>query len=326
MANPNTSTTSWAELTITTLKERENQIVDNFTNKNELLKRLKKKGNIKKHDGGEEIVKNLFYQANGTYQRYSGYDTLDTTPSEVITAANYSWKQSAINVSMSGREQLVNAGSNRIFDLLEERINNALMTFDNEISSDIYSDGSLSNQIGGLQLLVADDPTSGTVGGIDRSTYSFWRNYVFDASSDGGAAADATNIQGYMNTVWLNTKRGSDTTDLIVADNNYWLSYLESLQAVQRIRAVDGADGGAGSGGVLTFFGADVIADGGSGIPSNHMYFLNTNYLFFEVHKDAFMTPDDEKKSVNQHAMVIPIYFMGNMTTNNAARQGLLKA
>lgn len=326
MANPNTNTTSWSELTITTLKERENQIIDNFTNKNELLKRMKKRGNIKKHDGGEEIVKNLFYQANGTYQRYSGYDTLDITPQETITAANFSWKQSAINVSMSGRERRINSGSNAIFNLLEERINNALMSFDNEISSDIYSAGSLSNQIGGLQHLVADDPTTGVVGGINRANYSFWQNYKYDASSDGGAAANSTNIQNYMNNVWLNTKRGSDVCDLIVASNDYWLHYLESLQSIQRVRAIDGSDGGAGQGGVLSYFGADVIADGGSGISTSHMYFLNTNYLFFEVHSDAFMTPDDEKMSVNQDAMVIPIYFMGNMTTNNAARQGVLIA
>lgn len=325
MPNPNTSTTSWTELTITTLKEREQQIVDNFTNKNELLKRLKRRGNIKKHDGGEEIVKNLFYQKNGTYTRYSGYDTVDITPQEVITAATFSWKQSAITVSMSGREKRINMGSNRIFNLLEERINNALMSFDEEISSDIYSAGSLSNQIGGLQHLIADDPTTGVVGGIDRSTYSFWQNYAYDATTDGGAAADSTNITSYMNNVWLNTKRGSATTDLIMADNNYWLHYLESLQAIQRVRAISGADEGASKGGVLTYFEADVIADGGSGIPSNHMYFLNTNHLFFEVHSDAFMSADDERMSTNQDAMVIPIWFMGNMTMNNAARQGVLK-
>jgi hypothetical protein len=42
---------------------------------------------------------------------------------------------------------------------------------------------------------VADTPTSGTVGGIDRATYSFWRNQTYDATTDGGSAATTANIQ-----------------------------------------------------------------------------------------------------------------------------------
>jgi hypothetical protein len=50
----------------------------------------------------------------------------------------------------------------------------------NNISTDIYSDGTADGgrQINGLQALVAAVPTTGTVGGIDRSVTgnTFWRN------------------------------------------------------------------------------------------------------------------------------------------------------
>ena len=40
------------------------------------------------------------------------------------------------------------------------------------------------NSVGGLQLLVATSPTTGVVGGIDRSQWAFWRNQAYSASAN----------------------------------------------------------------------------------------------------------------------------------------------
>ena len=275
MASPNLS-----EIVTTTLRNRSGKLADNVTNNNALLARLNKKGNVKPVDGGRSIVQELDYQENGTFKRYSGYETLDISPSEVFSAAEFDWKQGAVSVSISGLEELQNSGSERVIDLLESRIKNAERTMANNVSNDLYSDGTASGgkQIGGLQHIIADAPSTGTVGGINRATYSFWRNYAYDATTDGGAAATAALMQGYMNQVWLNITRGSDRPDLIVADNNYFKLYLESLQSIQRIASDDMAQAGFTS---LKFMDADVVFDGGYGgdAPSNHMYFINTDYL-----------------------------------------------
>jgi hypothetical protein len=104
---------------------------------------------------------------NGTYKRYSGYDTLNITPSDVFTAAQYPIAQAAVAVSISGLEMLQNSGKEKMIDLLESRINNAERTMRNNMSNDCYSDGTADGgkQIGGLQLLVANVNNSGTVGG-----------------------------------------------------------------------------------------------------------------------------------------------------------------
>ena len=54
------------------------------------------------------------------------------------------------------------------------------------------------------------------------------------------------------------------------------------------------------------------------------MYFLNTKYLYLMEHPDARWTEDDEKTPVNQDAVVIPIYWMGQVITSNRSRQGVL--
>jgi hypothetical protein len=229
-------------------------------------------------------------------------------------------------VSISGLEQLQNSGSERILDLLESRIKNAERTMQNNLSADMYSDGTADGgkQIGGLQSLVADTPTN-TVGGINRSTWTFWKNYTFDATTDGGAAATSSNIQSYMNRVWLAITRGTDRPDLIIADNAYYRLYWESLQAIQRVTSTDMAEAGFSS---LKFMDADVVFDGGYGgnAPANHMYFLNTNYIFWRPHRDRNMVPlDPDRFSVNQDAMVKLIGVAGNMTASNCFLQGILK-
>ena len=54
------------------------------------------------------------------------------------------------------------------------------------------------------------------------------------------------------------------------------------------------------------------------------MYFLNTKYLKLKVHKDANWSQEDDKVPVNQDAVVVPIYWMGQLVTSNRSLQGRL--
>ena len=331
MAIPSSTMT---EIVTTTLRNRTGKLADNVTKNNALLNRLKKKGKVKTVSGGRTIVQELEYAENGTYKRYSGYEALNISPSDVFTGAEFNYAQSAVAVSISGLEMLQNSGDAAIIDLLESRIENAMRTLTNNIAIDCYSDGTADGgrQIGGLQLLVSGTPSTGTVGGIDASSTigSFWRNIAFSAATNGGAAANASNIQTYMNQTALQIVRGKDSADLIVADNNYYQFYLNSLQAIQRIQSEEMAGSGFTS---LAYYGtgkaADVVLDGGvgGGAPTNTMYFLNTDYIFFRPHVDRFFTPlGDDRFAVNQDAMVKLVGFAGNMTVSNRKLQAVLKA
>ena len=259
MASPNLS-----ELVTTTLRNRTGQLADNVSENNALLSRLRKRGNIKTADGGRTIVQELEYAENGTFGYYSGYETIDISPSDVLSAAEFDWKQASCAVVISGLEEIQNSGASAIINLLGSRIKNAERTMMNKISEGVYSDGTGEGgkQIGGLQLLVADDPTTGTVGGIDRATYDFWRN----EATVSGTAATSSNIKDRMNAMATSLVRGTDGTDMIVADNAYYNLYLSSLQDIQRIQSEDMAGAGFTS---LKYFGAgkaaDVVLDGGKG-------------------------------------------------------------
>lgn len=321
MANPNI-----AEIATSAIDNRTGALADDVSKNNALLYRLSQRGNKKTCDGGEHIRQELEYAENSTFMYYSGSDVLNISQSDVMTSAQFDWKQAAVAVIINGLEEMQNSGKSRIIDLLKARIKNAERTMKNNIATGVYSDGTGSGgkQIGGLQLLVADTNTN-TVGGINANTYSFWRNVSYDATTDGGAAATATNIQSYMNRVYVQVVRGTDRPDLIPADNNYWRLYLESLQAIQRIADDKMAQAGFMN---LKYMDADVVLDGGygGGAPTNHMYFLNTDYIFYRPHTEKDMVPlNPDRFAVNQDAMVKLIGWGGNMTVSNRFLQGVLK-
>lgn len=321
MASPNLS-----EIVTTTMYNRSKKLADNVSANNALLARLERKGKRKPFSGGRQIMQEIEYGSNSTFGWYSGYDNLNISPSDVFTAALYDIKQCSVAVSISGLEELQNGGEEQMIDLLEGRISNAEKTMRNQMSAGVYGDGTASGgkAIGGLALLVADAGT-GTVGGINSTTWNFWRNIAFDATTDGGAAATIANMLGYMNRMWLQLVRGTDKPDMIIADNNYYRMYMEALQPQQRFTSADMAQAGFES---LKYMSADVVFDGGidGSCPANHMYFLNTDYLYMRPHsKRQYVPLSPDRFSTNQDAMVKLIGWAGNMTTSGRKFQGVLK-
>jgi hypothetical protein len=317
------------EIVTTTLYKRNKKLADNVSNGNALLARLNQKGNVRTASGGRQIVEELEYAENSTFMYYSGYETLDISPSDVFSAAVYDWKQAAVNVSASGLEvEIQNTGEEQVINLLEKRIDNAMKTMRNNLSTGVYSDGTgtAGKQIGGLQLIVADAGT-GTVGGIDSSTYTFWQNQssgdvsFAGASPDPANATDQATLFAEMQAMWLETTRGPDTTDFIVGDQAMFNTFWAGLQDIQRITSADEGTAGFRS---LKFVTADVFYDGDSGIPANHMYFLNTDYIYLRPHTRRNVVPLDKKDSLNQDAMVVPVVWAGNLTCSNRDLQGII--
>lgn len=316
MANSN-----YNDVFTVTLESRSKALADNVSKNNALLSRLKEKGNLRPISGGSKILEELEY-GEGDMVWYSGYDSISYTPKQLFSAAEYALKLCAVPVAVSGEELLINSGEEQVMDLLEKRIANAEKTMCNQMSAAIYGDGTTHSgkSIGGLALLVADDPTSGTVGGINRATVGneFWRNQVESAN------ISASNIKEKMNAVYMKCTRGTDKPDLIVCDDTLYTAYESALTDLQRFCNPKLADAGFTS---LKFKGADVIFDGGQGgnCPAKHMYFLNTDYIYLRSHKDRNMKViGGERLAINQDALYKIIGWAGNMTMSNAAVQGVL--
>lgn len=329
MAVPN----SIGDLITTTLINRTRKLADNVTRNNAILRQLSKRGTgLMPFDGGRTIVQEMDYANNTNATWYSGYETVAINPQETFTYSEYDIKQLMVAVSVSGLEMLQNAGEDRSIPLVASRIENAEKSMQNMVAYGMYSDGTGygGRIIGGLQLLVADTPTN-TVGGISRTTWPFWANIVQSGTFT------AVGIQATMNTLYLSLVRGNDGPKMILADNGSYGFYLASMQAIQRVTDPDWASAGFKN---LAYMGnIPVILDGGyqgstapppgpptGGAASNHMYFLNTDYIHFRPHKDRNMeVVDPDRYSTNQDAVIKLVGWAGNMTISNGFLQGVLK-
>jgi len=310
----------FTQMVSTTLRNSATEVADNVSKNNALMSRLKKKGKIKNLDGGTEIQVPLEYAENGTYQRYGGYDTLNTNASDVITSAKYDWAQVALHVVSSGRELRMNSGKSAMINLVKTKKSNVLKTAANNFSVDFYSDGSLSNQIGGLANIIQSNG-QGTVGGLDSAIWGFWRNKFREIAGTNAYTKDT--ILGEMNALWMMLTRGADKPDLITFSHDLFTVFEASQQQYQRYTDADMAKAGFES---YKYKTADVIFDDNANFATNAEkgYFLNTDYLYIFQHKEAQWTADEEKKPVNQDAIVIPYYWMGNVASSNRSLQGVL--
>lgn len=332
MAFPNVS-----DIIATTIQSRTGEIADNVTSNNALLMRLKQRGNIKTFSGGSSIFQELSFASNGNAGWYAGYEALPIAAQDVISSAEYSIKQAACPVTISGLEQLQNAGKERIIDLIDSRMDVAESSMANLIASGLYSDGTAAGgkQIDGLLQQVATVPTN-VVGGINRATWLFWKNQYFRCTTTGGAAMSAANVQTYFNRMWASLVRGNDRPDLIMVDNVAWGFYMASLQAQQRFTGTDTAKLGFMS---VKFMDADVVLDGAmqinwtstgaagtapNSVPATSAYFLNTKYLFYRPHAARNMVPlsPGQRYSVNQDASVQILAWAGNLTSSGLQFQG----
>ena len=332
MASPLSTTVDWGDVVTTTLENRSKKLADNITNNNALLYWLKKRGNTRPFTGGREIMQELAYAQNQTFLWYSGYEPLNISLNDTMTAARFPLKQAAIAVVISGLEEIQNSGEEAMMGLIAERTMIAEATFWNQMSAGIYSDGTGfgGKQIGGLALLISKAPTTGIVGGVDAGANTWWRNVAINNATNTIGVASATTIQAYFNNIALNLKRNSEGIDLIVADTNFYGFYLASLQTIQRINSDGGEKAGAGFTG-LKYYGAgkevDVILDGGKNgqIPTNTAYFLNTEYIFYRPSSERnFKVIGGDRANVNQDAIVRISAWAGNLTISNRSLQGVL--
>jgi hypothetical protein len=285
------------------------KLADNYFNSNPLTKRLKEKS-LELLDGGTSIMQPLGYSnitASGWYQ---GAETLSTTDNDVITAAEYQWKQHYANITLSRIDELKNSGDRAILSLVKEKTKVAERTMVDNLGTGVYSSGTDAKSIVGLRVIVA---TNQTVGGISQSTNSWWQAQV-DSST-------TTLTLGAMQTVYNNCTIDDMHPTVAMATRAVYNLFYALLQPQQRFMDSETAKAGFQN---LMFNGIPVIADNKA--PTGYMYFLNEDFLHLYVHKDENMRFEPFVKPINQNIRVAKIYWAGALGSSNNRLHGVLSA
>lgn len=314
-----------SDLAATTIEKRSKGIADNVTAHNAVLTQMQMAGNIMEVDGGTLLQENFSFAENANAGSYSGMDTLGTSASDVLSAAQFQWAQYYAGVTISGREARITSGAANLIDLVAERVTVAENSLMNLINRHLYLDGTGNNgkNLTGLAAAIPLANTTGTYGGVDRSTAigTFWRNQKFQATVDGSGVATAATLIPYWNTFIIPLSRGTDRPNLIVAGQSLYAMFQSATQPLQRTMKADSFSVGFNA---LDFQGIPVVFETvAAGLATSTAYFLNTKYLKLKTHKDANFSAADDKASVNQDATVKSILWMGNVTCSGAKFQGI---
>lgn len=315
------------DIVATTIQSRSRKIADNVTLNNAGLAKIKSRGGVKTFAGGATIMEEISFAQNGNAGWYSGYDLLPTAAQDVISAGEWDIKQLACPVVISGLEQLQNSGREQMIDLLDSRLTVAESTMANIAAQAFYGDGTAAGgkAVVGLDAAISTTPSTGVYGGINRATWTFWRNKYTLATTAGVGALSATNVLSQMNQMWASLVRGSDRSDLLIMDSLFWNAYTLALQNQQRFTDPKMAEFGFPT---IKFMDADVVLDGGIGgfATARTCYFLNTKYIKWRPHRDRDMVPlnPNRRYAVNQDAEVQILAWAGNMTSNGPQFQGRL--
>jgi hypothetical protein len=317
----------FTEMVTTTNRLWGKEVVDNVSGHNALVRRLKERGKIKSMSGGYEIALPISYQENSTFQRIAGYEALNVGASDVLTSAKYPVRFYGIFVTASNKELLMNSGKEQMFNLVEQRLDVAKKTATNNMSIDVYGTGALTEQINGIGTLIQTNG-QGTVGGIDSATWTQWRNKFREVTGTNTAAspsvANAASFKADINALYMSCTRGTDVPDLMVLTQDFFALYEVGEQDKQRYIDRNMADAGFTNG--YKYKGADVVFDSNSNFATTGEtgYFLNTDYLYLYEHRDAKWTQDKPREPSNQAAVVVPIWWAGNLGCSNRALQGRL--
>jgi len=313
---PGNTNYATALLTSTFNKYISKQPADTIFNDLALYEYLNSKGSVKKRiDGGLKMLVPLLYGKNTGVQSYSGYDLLDVSPQEGITAAEYELKQYNIPIAISGREEELNAGEAQQFELLEAKWDQARMSLRDKLNSDAFLDGTgnAGKDITGLALMI---DSAGTYGNIVRSTNSWWG--AQETAVGGALTIDgSTGMRRMYNDCALG--KGTMVPDGILTTQTLFEKY-ESMMAPQLRYTVGGDANAVFQNDNLKFRAAQIMWD--QECQSGVVYFLQSKVIEMRVKRDMEVVPF--QVPVNQDAKIGHIRWMGELVCKNCRHLGKL--
>ena len=192
-------------------------------------------------------------------------------------------------------------------------------------SSGIFSANTDSaTGVAGLQDLLTHasnaQPTTGTVGGLNRATFTTWRNQVVDVANDFSA-------NGYagLTELWLRAQRGDEVPDILVFSLSSYLNFLRNAtSSVQYNLPLTSNEGMLNVGfSNVNFNGAITGYD--DGVAADMAYLLNSKYCHWVAHENRNFTLGPSIATDTLDALTWWISWMGNFNVSNMARQGLLR-
>lgn len=292
------------------------QVVDNIYNSSAMFKMFDIDGRIKTYlKGGSSVTEGLEYAKQTAGGTYKGWDTLDNTPPDNLTRADFQWGDYYSSISISGQDEDENMGPEAVANLLQIRTKGAGKKIKDDVSNDLFS-GTSAKGIIGLDTLVG----SGTAGGINGATYTWWVSGTDTTTYTEAELIDSTDTDAYMKRLFQAAFRSgehmSETPNLIVTTPLVWDIFETILEDDARFTKTQRGQQIAQAGfDVLFWRQIPIIRD--ELCPAGRVYVLNTNYLYLRTHSRTNFLTEPFVRVANQRGRIAHIFHKTALTTTN---------
>ena len=295
------------------------QLQDAFFKSNPFLVYLKKKK--KSYDGGIKIVEPIIYGNVTGISSYSLYDTVSYDTSIPISASEFVPKNIVAPIIISKDEELKNTGENQVLQLLESKIQIVEETLKSSVTAQLYGDGTGNGgkDFDGLGSAIAD---TGVYGGIDRATYAWWKAKVVTNNPSVPGTAIALDLNNMVRT-FMALSDGNDQPDMLLCGLSTWIEYYKAVETKTQLTTNLGKEMANYGFQTLEFMGKPIIAD--PNCPEGKIYFLNSKYMNFRIHKQADFAVTPFRSDDTRLAKKQEILLTGNLTVSNCKKLGVLK-
>ncbi len=269
------------DLYISIFQKAKAGLIDNFFDpkKSNTLSMLRAKGGFLPQKGGDFIKRDVEVAENDQIFYLEKGSEIDYVDYEFMEEVRYTWRYMAKPIVRFGIDDQQNRGESTLVDMIVAKIKNTMKSYDQLVDSLVFADNGSSTTIPhGLQHLIADDPTASvSVGELNQSTYSYWRNYYLDFTSTYGSTDNDWINNGVtaMRTA-INSVVGSGI-DLIITSQHIFELMQDDLLQYYQWTGNSPADLGLPTS-TPSFQGIPVIWSKNIG---NRMYFLDLDTFNF---------------------------------------------
>lgn len=320
---------------------RSRKLQDAATDSLPFLGVMKSMGGIRRVAGGRVILQETLSAGNSTVGWVGANGSVSIGQENHADSPQFPWYYLMGSLVVSIAEMMQNSGGRdtQYIELVGTKQKALEASLKNTLHAGVLSSGSASNQLVGVAGLVSTTPSTGTVGGIARSSSdaAWFRNSKFDTGNDwSDGAADSGNITRVLRKALDGANRVSDDgVDMSFEDfANVGLlgqTHWDALAAATESFQVINETGGTKKLGARKIIYADVpmFLSGGLTYSSNSQQTATRSYILdvseggvnLVFHKEAEFAMLDKVNSRDQAAFSKLSFTMCTMTIGRAKQQ-----
>lgn len=312
------------EIVATTYERREKTPADAVADNQPLLFKMREKGRIITINGGREIYEDLLFAQNSYVQSIDPTEEITLGYNQTITGFQFSPKIVVVPTVINTLEKAQNSGEGQFKDLLKTRLLVAESSLKNRFEAMLQGDGTGTSgkDYAGIKSYVVHTTTSGSIGGIERLSYTVIRNVSVNAPSTFTGTTNSSNIESRLRYTKNLCVRNTDKPTLCLAGATYFNAAGDAMSAKQRF-VKDAAMAEAGFDNIV-IEGMTMVLSGGKSfsgltgrILDDECFLLNPETFALKQYKGFNMQPIPERVSFNQLVEVSIMVSIGNLTINN---------